>query len=195
MPSASLDRRQEGHWPKGPQFFNFRWVRPAANSPAPNRQFPHDRKTRRSRYWRPDPRDGLRGGVLAPLPDSLRKHDEPSRLPVLLPLPLDHVNCVRKPADEGCVDHCGCLYLATARPVAAERRLASQPRYNRGVPAAHKRTLSSRRTGSSRSTQADRALPFRLARRQAYLRPSHYEGVAPRLLVSGSMRSDRSIGV
>ena len=33
-----------------------------------------------------------------------------------LPLALDPVNCVRQPADEGCVDHSGFPCLATAGP-------------------------------------------------------------------------------
>ena len=42
--------------------------------------------------------------------------------------------------------------------------------------------------------QADRAWPSPPAPRQACPAPSHYEGVAPRLLVCGSMTSDRFIG-
>ena len=48
------------------------------------------------------------------------RHDLP-RTVLLAPL-LDQINCVRKPADEGRVDHCGCPCLATARPVAVARR-------------------------------------------------------------------------
>jgi hypothetical protein len=39
-------------------------------------------------------------------------HDFPRT--VLLASVLKRVNCVREPADEGCVDHCGCPYLAAA---------------------------------------------------------------------------------
>jgi hypothetical protein len=56
------------------------------------------------------------------------RHDRPRT--VLLAALLDQVNCVRQPADERCVDHCGFPYLATARPVAVARRLASPPLQN-----------------------------------------------------------------
>jgi hypothetical protein len=64
------------------------------------------------------------------------RHDLP-RTVLLDPL-LDQVNCVREPADEGCVDHCGCPYLATARPVAVERRPMSPPQGRSGFPSAHR---------------------------------------------------------
>ena len=64
------------------------------------------------------------------------RHDLP-RTVLLAPL-LDQINCVRKPADEGCVDHCGCPYLATARPVAVARRSAIPPQGRRGFPSARR---------------------------------------------------------
>ena len=57
---------------------------------------------------------------------SLNFHDLPPTV-LLAPL-LDFINCVRKPADVGCVDHCGCPYLATARLVVAGFRSEALPR-------------------------------------------------------------------
>jgi hypothetical protein len=57
---------------------------------------------------------------------------------VLLDPLLDQVNCVRKPADEGCVDRYGCPFLATARPVAVARRSRVPPQGRPGFPSAHK---------------------------------------------------------
>ena len=63
-------------------------------------------------------------------------HDLP-RTVLLAPL-LDLVNCLGKSADEGRGDHCGCPYLATARPAAAARRSGSPPQGRRGFPSARK---------------------------------------------------------
>ena len=64
-------------------------------------------------------------GILILTSITTNHHDLP-RTVLLAPL-LDQINCVRKPADEGCVDHCGCPCLATARPIAAVRSSASPP--------------------------------------------------------------------
>ena len=63
-------------------------------------------------------------------------HDLP-RTVLLAPL-LDQINCVREPADKGCVDHCGFPYLATARPAAAARRSGVPPQGRRGFPSARR---------------------------------------------------------
>ena len=55
------------------------------------------------------------------------------------------------------------------------------------------RVISSDRILTVQS-QADRAWPSPPAPRQACPAPSHYEGVAPRLLIYGSMTSDRFAG-
>ena len=81
------------------------------------------------------------------------RHDLP-RTVLLAPL-LDQVNCVRKPADEGCVDHCGCPYLATVIPAAAVRPSAIPPQGRPEFLSAHKQNALAPRTGSDRSTQAD----------------------------------------
>ena len=49
------------------------------------------------------------------------------RTVLLAPL-LDQINCVREPADEGCVDHSG----STARPVAVARQSGVPPQGRRG---------------------------------------------------------------
>ena len=63
-------------------------------------------------------------------------HDLPRT--VLLASVLKRVNCVREPADEGRGDHFGCPYLATARPVAVERRSMFPPQCRLGSLSADK---------------------------------------------------------
>ena len=59
------------------------------------------------------------------------------RTVLLAPL-LNQVNRAGKSADERRRDHCGCPYLATARPVAVERRSGSPPQGRHGFPSAHR---------------------------------------------------------
>jgi hypothetical protein len=113
-------------------------AQPAGHNLDSPRPFPHHRKNERSRYSRP----GM-GRVVSSsrrirvlLKTTTNRHDLP-RAVLLDPL-LDQVNCVREPADQGRVDHCGCPYLATAWPADGVRRSGSPPQGRRGFPSAHR---------------------------------------------------------
>jgi hypothetical protein len=90
------------------------------DSPGPHRRFPHDRKTEDHDIRVPilgmghEVAFSRRIRILFKATSNL--HDLPRTVP--LPPPLYLVNCVREPADEGCVDHRSFPDSAKARPAA-----------------------------------------------------------------------------
>ena len=128
---------------------------------------------------------------------SSSNHDEPSRPSTdgSAGSAARSDQCVRKPADEGALT---IVVVHVSRQQGQSLlHVGQQLRLKAGADFLQRINEPGHFVGPDPpvQSQADRAWPSPPARRQACPAPSHYEGVAPRLLVSGSMTSDRFIGV